>query len=301
LPNKKNRLETVRQFPTMEQNKKKINALLYSILEAERCDKAKMRAHILENYASLPQEHRLTIWKLMLGISNIFHSQDYLSNQIHTKHYEYLTHVLTQVLKVNMNRSDQFNYCLYLLDKEHLPLNMEDILSDCQPFCLVYNQMREMLDDKTNVECYFITVEFYTNLRLNLKSMKTKFNSLIQEQFKDSPSKQTNIDRINVDQYLLTGLAGVFKDIKMYHIIWDRCIMGEYDMLVYALVSICGEEHCLKYLKNAEYSFTENRAPADVAKLDETKLLKGITKCYKQQFPHNQAMQKLIVNYFNTK
>lgn len=46
---------------------KKANSLII-LLYAKKLDKKKIRLQFLENYASVPQEHRLIFWKLLLGL-----------------------------------------------------------------------------------------------------------------------------------------------------------------------------------------------------------------------------------------
>jgi hypothetical protein len=38
-------------------------------------------------------------------------------------HYQYLKHVIKDVLKFNETSQVDLNYCIYLLDKDQLPLN----------------------------------------------------------------------------------------------------------------------------------------------------------------------------------
>ena len=47
---------------------KKSNSLI-SLLYAKKLDKTKLKEHFLANHASVPQEHRLIFWKLVLGYS----------------------------------------------------------------------------------------------------------------------------------------------------------------------------------------------------------------------------------------
>ena len=50
-----------------KRNNKVASNLLTSLLSAEKVDKKKLKEHLLENFPIIPQEHRLVIWKLMLG------------------------------------------------------------------------------------------------------------------------------------------------------------------------------------------------------------------------------------------
>jgi hypothetical protein len=45
---------------------KKANQLIL-LLYSNKLDVKKLKEHFLENYASVPQEHRLIFWKLLLG------------------------------------------------------------------------------------------------------------------------------------------------------------------------------------------------------------------------------------------
>lgn len=50
---------------------KKAN-LLISLLYSKKLDIQHLKELFLENYASVPQEHRLIFWKLLLGIQITF-------------------------------------------------------------------------------------------------------------------------------------------------------------------------------------------------------------------------------------
>ena len=52
----------------LEKNEKTKKANLFiSLLYSKKLEIKKLKEHFLENYASVPQEHRLSFWKLLLG------------------------------------------------------------------------------------------------------------------------------------------------------------------------------------------------------------------------------------------
>jgi hypothetical protein len=51
----------------MELEKTKKANLFISLLYSKKLEIKKLKEHFLENYASVPQEHRLSFWKLLLG------------------------------------------------------------------------------------------------------------------------------------------------------------------------------------------------------------------------------------------
>ncbi len=124
---------------------KKANSII-SLLYAKRLDKTGLRELFLKNYASVPQEHRLILWKFLLGIqqrsipfkinlnnlinfltlkgiSNSFHPQFLSSDCILTTHYAYLRHVIRDVLQLKTKNENELNLYIYLIDKCQLPLN----------------------------------------------------------------------------------------------------------------------------------------------------------------------------------
>ena len=81
--------------------------------------------------------------------------------------------------------------------------------------------------------------------------------------------------------------------------IWDRLVMGEFELLVYTLVSLfacCKDDH-LKQIRN--YTSLDVNLIKKFY-LDEVKLLKKATKYYKI-FRNNLSISNLIINYFNSK
>jgi hypothetical protein len=139
---------------------KKANSLI-SLLNAKKLDKARIKELFLGNYASVPQEHRLTFWKLLLGsqqqsisnpdihdkkliyltlkgISSSFHAQFLSSDCILNTHYAYMRHVIRNVMQLKTTNENELNLYIYLLDKSHLPLNKSEavgvILNRFTPF-----------------------------------------------------------------------------------------------------------------------------------------------------------------------
>lgn len=83
---------------------KKANSLI-SLLYAKKLDKKRLKEIFLENYASVPQEHRLTFWKLLLGN---FYSV-FLENisEINYENHDHLR--LQNVYKVFLNSSTRLS------------------------------------------------------------------------------------------------------------------------------------------------------------------------------------------------
>lgn len=94
-----------------------------SFLEAKRIDKLKVREHFFENCSNIPQELRLVIWKIFLGVSNSFQSQYVTSDKLIEDHYIYLRNTLSKTLGFQSERPEEMNYFIYLLDKGELPLS----------------------------------------------------------------------------------------------------------------------------------------------------------------------------------
>ena len=101
-----------------------------------------------------------------------------------------MKHVIENVLEITPKTQEELNYCIYLIDRDYLPHNESDIVSlaimslnnqfwfnfyfkfkDSQPFCLIYKQMCEILDDQNDFESYYLTTELYEYLKCNLKQM----------------------------------------------------------------------------------------------------------------------------------
>ena len=268
---------------------------LLSFLEAKKIDKIRLKHFFIENYSNIPQELRLVLWKICLGVSGSFQSEYTTSDKVLKDQYDYLKRILEEVIQINNKNPLEFNFCIYLLDKESLPLNETD-LNTSHPFFFIYKQMTEILDDQEDFETYYLSVELYDYLKANFNNMKKKFQAAITNETQN----KTIIEQLNVDLLLLNGLAGLFKDEKMYHIIWDRVVMGECDLLVFMLMSFlenCKEEH-LKLFRNFQYS---NLKQIQKIGLDESKVLKKATKYYKNLHPVNPSITNLIHNYFNTK
>ena len=141
--------------------KPKKGLVFKSLLYAKKIDRAKLKAEFLDNYSSVPQEHRLAFWKSMLGkrsillelqsskplftahgsskgIWSIFPSQYQAIDSILKSHYQYLKNVIAEVLKISYKNMEELNYCIYLLDRDLLPLNEPEIVrptrtcSSCQ-------------------------------------------------------------------------------------------------------------------------------------------------------------------------
>lgn len=266
-----------------------------SFLEAKRIDKVKVREDFLENCSNIPQELRLVFWKIFLGISNSFQSQSFSSDKLLEDHYFYLKNTLTKSLEIGSNRPEEMNFFIYLLDRGELPLYGPK-LNEGHPFCLLYKQMCDILDDQSDFESYYLTSELYEYLLKSLNDMKSKYNVNLP---KDIPNRAI-IDQINIDMFLLSGLACLFRDVKVYHIIWDRLIMDENEFLVFMLIGFletCKEEH-LKTLLTLTYS---NLGLVQKFALDESKIVKRAIKFYKSFRSSNQLISNMIVNYFNTK
>jgi len=166
-----------------------------SLLDSKKIDKKKVREYFLENYINLPQQFRLLLWKIFLDISssNLFENQFASTEKIFSDHYIYLKHNVENVLEIKMKKADELNYCIYLLDRDYLPLNRDEIvieliwllilpkfiLIDCfifqlvksQMFCLLYKQLCDVIDDQSEYEAYYLTTELYEYLKTNLDSM----------------------------------------------------------------------------------------------------------------------------------
>lgn len=84
-----------------------------------------------------------------------------------------MRHVVQDVLKLNASSEDELNVCIYLLDKNQLPLDETGIVKKNVPFCLIYKQMTEILDDSNDFdcECYYLTAELHQFLQWKLESM----------------------------------------------------------------------------------------------------------------------------------
>jgi hypothetical protein len=100
-------------------NIKKPASLLY-FLESKNIPIIKMKQHFLENCANIPQEARLPIWKVCLGISS---QNDYAkTNEAFIEQYNYLKHVLDDVLQFKVKNQETHIFCIFLLDRDTLPL-----------------------------------------------------------------------------------------------------------------------------------------------------------------------------------
>ena len=51
------------------------------------------------------------------------------SDKIYENHYQYLKRIVENVIQIETKNQDEFNYCIYLLDREYLPLNDREIVS----------------------------------------------------------------------------------------------------------------------------------------------------------------------------
>ena len=51
------------------------------------------------------------------------------SDSIFENHYKYLKHVIKDVIQIEAKHQDEFNYCIYLLDRDYLPQNDKDVVS----------------------------------------------------------------------------------------------------------------------------------------------------------------------------
>ena len=56
------------------------------------------------------------------GISSVI-SNNQNQDKIFENHYKYLKRIIQEVLQIDARSPDEFNYCIYLLDRENLPLN----------------------------------------------------------------------------------------------------------------------------------------------------------------------------------
>ncbi|CAF0876339.1 unnamed protein product [Brachionus calyciflorus] len=286
-------METTSQ--PMEKSKKPIS--LKSFLDSKKIDTKKLREYFLENFSNIPQELRLILWKIVLGISSPFHQQSSDVDKLLKENFSYLNHIIQKVLEIKTQDDQILNYYIYLLDKDSLPIcNFEECLREGTSFMLIYKQLNEILDDQSEYETYYIAVEIYENLKKNIKKLTEKFESCLSS---ETLNRQL-IDQLNIEPFLECGLAGFFKDLKMYHIIWDRVAMGEYEMLVCVLLSFlesCKEEQlkCMKTLQNTEFNSIKSKFS-----LDESKILKRTTKYYRN-FHTNPLLCDLIVKYFNLK
>lgn len=275
---------------------KKVNSLIL-LLYAKRLDKIKIKNQFLENYASVPQEHRLIFWKLLLGISNSFQPQYSSSDSILNSHYNYLRRVIQEVIQIKSNNEEELNFYIYLLDKNRLPFEEPLKSKDYDSFRLIYKQMTEILDESKNFEseCFYLTKELYEFLQRNLQSMKKKFHECFA---KSEASSRISLTDETIRKWLLNGLAGLFHDIKIYHIIWDRLVMEETEMLVFTLISFiesCKEEQ-LKLINQVDFK-TIPRIKLLV--VDECKILKTTVKYYKSCHS-SPSLPTSILNYLNS-
>lgn len=105
---------------------KKVNPLHYfiSLLSAKRLDKPALKEHFLENFACVPQEHRLMFWKRLLGMSSYFDAKYTSTDSILLEHYKYLKSVVLDVLQLKPSDNEVLNLYIYLLDKNQLPLDL---------------------------------------------------------------------------------------------------------------------------------------------------------------------------------
>lgn len=101
---------------------------LKSLLYAQIVDRDKLKEYFLENHTCLPQEHRLPFWKVMLDVWSVYPNQYPTIDLILKNHYEYLKSTVRDVLKVSHKNEAELNYCIYLLDRDLLPLNESDIV-----------------------------------------------------------------------------------------------------------------------------------------------------------------------------
>jgi hypothetical protein len=99
--------------------------------------------------------------------------------------------------------------------------------------------MSDILDDHNDFERFYLTIDMHEYLKKNLNSMvkmiswnllqlllsltiwyiwnnekQEQFDQFIQKELANKPL----IREINIQMFLLTGLAGLFKDIKIYHV-----------------------------------------------------------------------------------
>lgn len=62
------------------------------------------------------------------GIWSVFPSQFQTIDSILSSHYNYLKNTIVEVLKIGYKNMDELNYCIYLLDRDLLPLNETEIV-----------------------------------------------------------------------------------------------------------------------------------------------------------------------------
>jgi hypothetical protein len=123
-----------------QESKNKKPVTFKSLLDSKNIDKKKVKEYFLENYVNLPQEFRLLLWKIFLGITstNLFENQFSSTEKIFSDHYSYLKYNIENVLEIKMKRPDELNYCIYLLDRDYLPLNRDEIVNNILFLSLFY-------------------------------------------------------------------------------------------------------------------------------------------------------------------
>lgn len=110
-----------------EKNKRPISLLTF--LECKKIDKERMRQFYVENCPNIPQELRLILWKICLGISGLFQDQYNATDKSLNEQYQYLQHVLENVIVMKRQLPAEMNFCLYLLDRGELPTRESDVRS----------------------------------------------------------------------------------------------------------------------------------------------------------------------------
>ncbi|RNA42256.1 hypothetical protein BpHYR1_021204 [Brachionus plicatilis] len=281
------------QLVLYDRSKKFLSLFLY--LDTKKVDKEKLREHFLENYSIIPQELRLNLWKIALGVSSPFHEQNNTIDKMLKEHYEYMKHIIENILQIEAKNDQDLNYFIYLLDKDRLPIdNYQECLKNSHSFRLIYRQLNDILDDQNVFDSYYLTVEIFERLNCQLDLIKKKFYNCLTNEI----INKNLIEQIDVSPFLECGLSGFFQDLKMYHIIWDRLAMEEYEIMILILLSFlesCKKEH-LEFLKTIDYS--QFGSIHSKFGLDECKILKRAAKYYRS-FNQNPQISELIVKYFS--
>jgi hypothetical protein len=65
------------------------------------------------------------------GVSSVI-SNNQNPDKLFENHYKYLKRIIEDVIQIDSRNQDELNYCIYLLDRDYLPLNdHDDIVRNC--------------------------------------------------------------------------------------------------------------------------------------------------------------------------